>query len=74
MGIGGLQPHPAVDIFRNGYGDCKDKATLLSAMLSTVGIHSTIVLVDTHRGYVDPKAPSINGNHAIAAIEIPKGI
>ncbi len=73
MGIGGLQPHPAADIFRNGYGDCKDKATLLSAMLSTVGIHSTIVLVDTHRGYVDPKAPSMNGNHAIAAIEIPKG-
>jgi transglutaminase-like putative cysteine protease len=73
MGIGGLQPHPAADIFRNGYGDCKDKATLLAAMLSSVGIHSTIVLVDTHRGYVDPAAPSMNGNHAIAAIEIPKG-
>jgi hypothetical protein len=73
MGIGGLQPHPAGDIFRNGYGDCKDKATLLSAMLSTVGIHSTIVLVDSHRGFVDPNAPSIDGNHAIAAIEIPKG-
>ncbi len=73
MGIGGLQPHPAADIFRNGYGDCKDKATLLAAMLSSVGLHSTIVLVDTHRGYVDPAAPSIDGNHAIAAIEIPKG-
>jgi transglutaminase-like putative cysteine protease len=73
MGIGGNQPHFAGDIFHNRYGDCKDKATLLSAMLSTVGIHSTIVLVDHRRGVVDPEAPSIVGDHAIAAIEIPKG-
>jgi len=72
-GIGGIQPHPAGDIFRNRYGDCKDKATLLSAMLSTVGVHSAIVLVDTNRGFVDPEAPSSLGNHAIGAIEIPKG-
>ena len=71
-GIGGLQPHPAADIFRNRYGDCKDKATLLSAMLSTVGIHSALVMVDSERGFVDPDAPSLMGNHVIAAIEIPK--
>ena len=70
-GIGGLQPHPAADIFRNRYGDCKDKATLLSAMLSTVGIHSALVMVDSERGFVDPDAPSLMGNHVIAAIEIP---
>jgi hypothetical protein len=70
-GIGGLQPHPASDIFRNRYGDCKDKATLLSAMLSSVGVRSVIVLVDTHRGFIDPAAPSSLGNHAIGAIEIP---
>jgi hypothetical protein len=73
MGIGGNQPHFAGDIFRVGYGDCKDKATILSAMLSTVGIHSDLVMVDTHRGVVDPDAPSIAGDHMIAAIEIPKG-
>jgi hypothetical protein len=72
-GIGGLQPHPAADIFRNRYGDCKDKATLLSAMLSTVDIHSALVMVDTERGFVDPDAPSLMGNHVIAAIEVPKG-
>jgi hypothetical protein len=72
-GIGGLQPHAADEIFRNRYGDCKDKATLLSAMLSSVGVHSAIVLVDTRRGIVDPDAPSLMGNHAIAAIEIPAG-
>ncbi len=73
MGVGGYQPHAAEDIFRGRYGDCKDKATLLSAMLSSVGIHSALVMVDTERGVVDPDAPSIWGNHMIAAIEIPKG-
>jgi len=71
MGIGGYQPHPAADVFRNHYGDCKDKATLLSAMLSAVGIHSALLMVDTDRGVIDPDAPSIVGNHMIAAIEIP---
>jgi hypothetical protein len=73
MGVGGYQPHPADDIFRGRYGDCKDKATLLSAMLSSVGIHSALMMVDTSRGVVNPDAPSIMGNHMIGAIEIPTG-
>ncbi len=73
MGIGGYQPHFAGDTFRNRYGDCKDKATLLSAMLSSVGVHSALMMVDHRRGVVDPDAPSIVGDHMIAAIEIPAG-
>jgi hypothetical protein len=73
MGVGGYQPHPASDIFRGRYGDCKDKATLLSAMLSSVGIHSALMMVDSERGVVNPEAPSIWGNHMIGAIEIPAG-
>ena len=73
MGVGGFQPHAADDVFRGKYGDCKDKANLLSAMLSSVGIHSALVMVHTERGVIDPDAPSIVGNHMIAAIEIPKG-
>jgi transglutaminase-like putative cysteine protease len=73
IGIGGLQPHPAADVFRYRYGDCKDKVTLMIAMLNAVGVRSTWVLVDTHRGFIDPKLPSLEGNHAIAAIEIPAG-
>jgi len=72
VGIGGYQPHPAADIFRNRYGDCKDKATLVSAMLSAVGVHSALMMVDSERGVVDPDAPSLVGNHMIAAIEVPK--
>jgi hypothetical protein len=73
IGIGGLQPHPAADVFRYRYGDCKDKATLLITMLNAVGVRATWVLVDTHRGFIDPVLPSIEGNHAIAAIEMPAG-
>lgn len=73
IGIGGYQPHPAAAVFHNRYGDCKDKATLLIAMLNSIGIHATYVLVDTRRGFVDADVPSIDGNHAIAAIELPDG-
>lgn len=73
LGIGGYQPHAAGDVFHHRYGDCKDKATLLSAMLSSVGIHSALLMVHTDRGVVDSDAPSLVGNHMIAAIEVPPG-
>ena len=38
VGIGGWQAHLAGDTFANGYGDCKDKATLLITMLHEAGI------------------------------------
>ncbi len=74
IGIGGYQPHPAADVFRYRYGDCKDKVTLLSAMLKEAGINSEYVLVDTERGVVKPDVPSTLFNHAIVAIELPKEI
>jgi len=73
-GIGGFQSHFAGDIFRNRYGDCKDKTTLLISMLQAVGIQADYVLVDDRRGVVDPEAPSLYGNHMITAIEIPDGV
>jgi hypothetical protein len=66
-----MQAHFAADIFRNRYGDCKDKTTLLISMLQAVGIKAFYVPVDDRRGVVDPNAPSLLGNHMIAAIEIP---
>ncbi|GGG93701.1 DUF3857 domain-containing protein [Silvibacterium dinghuense] len=73
IGVGGYIPHAATDTYRNRYGDCKDKATLLLAMLNAVGVRGTWVMVDTERGVVDAETPSLIGNHMIAAIEIPKG-
>jgi len=73
-GIGGMQAHFATDIFRNRYGDCKDKTTLLISMLQAVGIKAFYVPVDDRRGVVDPNAPSLLGNHMITAIEIPADV
>jgi transglutaminase-like putative cysteine protease len=73
-GIGGLQANHAADIFRNRYGDCKDKATLVISMLQVAGIHAVYVPVDDERGVVDPDDPSLMGNHMIAAIEIPADV
>jgi hypothetical protein len=72
-GIGGYRAHFAGDIFRNGYGDCKDKTTLLIAMLDAAGVHAHYLLVDTGRGVIDPEAPSLYANHMIAAIDLPVG-
>jgi transglutaminase-like putative cysteine protease len=74
VGIGGFQPHPASDVFAHQYGDCKDKATLLSTMLKQIGIDSYYVSVDTERGIVNPKFPSIRFNHVILAIHLPDKI
>jgi hypothetical protein len=72
-GIGGWQAHPAGQIFRNHYGDCKDKTTLLIAMLKSVGVDAYYFHVDSRRGVIDPKAPSLAGNHMITAIALPAG-
>lgn len=73
-GIGGYQANHAADIFRNRYGDCKDKTTLLISMLQVAGISAYYVPVDTSRGFVDPASPSMAGDHMITAIEIPSGV
>lgn len=71
IGIGGYQPHPAAAVFTHQYGDCKDKATLLSSMLHEIGIESYYVLIDVRRGIVNPEFPSPRFNHAILAIRLP---
>ncbi len=72
-GIGGLQAHYAADIYRNRYGDCKDKTTLLISMLQAVGIKAYYLHVNSERGVIDPSAPSLIGDHMITAIEVPDG-
>ena len=75
IGIGGYQPHLASDVFTHRYGDCKDKATLLSTMLKEAGIDSYFVLIHTKRGFVLPDFPSaMSFNHVILAIRLPDSV
>ncbi|MGC2753606.1 MAG: DUF3857 and transglutaminase domain-containing protein [Candidatus Acidiferrum sp.] len=75
LGIGGWQPHPASDVFSHHFGDCKDKATLMSTMLKEIGIDSYYVIVNVNRGAVNEKTPAVNWfNHAILAIKLPDSV
>ncbi|HEY6765337.1 MAG TPA: DUF3857 and transglutaminase domain-containing protein [Candidatus Sulfotelmatobacter sp.] len=75
LGIGGLQPHPASDIFSHRYGDCKDKSTLMGTMLHEIGVDSYYVLINTNRGVTTAKTPAHSHfNHAIIAIKLPEGL
>jgi hypothetical protein len=76
LGIGGQQPHPAAAVFTNRYGDCKDKATLLSSMLKEAGIDSYYVVINAERGVVTSATPPHIGgfNHVILAVQLPQGL
>jgi hypothetical protein len=76
LGIGGYQPHPAVDVFAHKYGDCKDKVTLMSSMLKAINVDSYYVVINSERGAVTPETPAHTGgfDHAILAIKLPDGV
>jgi hypothetical protein len=75
LGIGGWQPHPAAEVFVHRYGDCKDIATLLAAMLREIGVDSYDVRINVRRGVVTPATPAhLAFNHAIIAIKLPEGV
>jgi hypothetical protein len=72
IGIGGYRPHPAGEIFSHRYGDCKDKATVLSSMLAQIGVKSYYMPIHATRGIYNEKTPPNSAfNHVILAIQMP---
>ncbi|MGI9035407.1 MAG: DUF3857 domain-containing protein [Pyrinomonadaceae bacterium] len=69
---GGYRPHLATEIFAKSYGDCKDKANLMRAMLNAVGITAYMVSITADdAGYVRAEWASPHQfNHCIIAIKI----
>jgi hypothetical protein len=66
LGDGGIVPNHADDILRNRYGDCKDKSTLLVALLTAKGIEAESAMVNAGRAYTLPKLGDISPiNHVI---------
>jgi Domain of Unknown Function with PDB structure (DUF3857)/Transglutaminase-like superfamily len=76
LGIGGWQPHPAAEVFSHRYGDCKDKATLMAAMLREIGVESDYVVINTERGSVTPDVPAhlTAFDHVVLALKLPDGL
>ncbi len=75
IGVGkgnGFRPHAASQVLAKAYGDCKDKANLMRAMLKTINITAypvAIYLGDPTRVREEWASPS-QFNHCIIAIKV----
>lgn len=67
FGIHGFKPYKVDRVLARRFGDCKDKASLMYAMLDHLGIKSKLVLLRMHHlGQLDPVPASLAVfNHAI---------
>ncbi len=71
FGIGRFQPHTPDEVLDHGYGDCKDKDTLLESLLRAKGFTTAPVLIGAGIAPVtDLPSPAVF-NHAITTVEMP---
>lgn len=70
FGIEGIRPRRCALTMARGWGDCKDKATVIVTMLRELGIPATLVLVRTGmRGNIESRPASLAPfDHAIAYV------
>ena len=73
FGENSIVPHSPAETLKQKYGDCKDKSTLLIAMLNTAGIPSYMALLDAGPGEdVLPNLPGLGMfDHAIVYVPGP---
>src|SRR4029077_21237218 len=66
------KPYKVTQVLARRFGDCKDKASLMPALLREVGVPAELVLVRTrHGGRLDPQPASLAVfDHAI--VYVPK--
>jgi tetratricopeptide (TPR) repeat protein len=71
FGEGSIMPRTPTETLSNKYGDCKDKATLLVAMLRQAGVRAHTALLRSGIGYdVEPDLPGLGHfNHVIVVTE-----
>jgi tetratricopeptide (TPR) repeat protein len=70
FGIGRYQPHHAGEVLENQYGDCKDKHTLLAAMLSSLGLHPNAVLIGAGVRFNEAVPSPGSFNHLITTVPV----
>jgi transglutaminase-like putative cysteine protease len=70
FGVHSYQPYPLATVERRGFGDCKDKAAMIVALLRAVGVPAEFAMVRTRSaGEVDANAYSVQlFNHAVAYV------
>jgi hypothetical protein len=67
FGINGIRPRTPALVLQNRYGDCKDKANLLIALLADMGVDAHFCLLNRGSS-TDVSFPSWQFNHAIAYV------
>ena len=68
IGKGAFKPRPASETLYHLYGDCKDKSTLMCAMLAVAGIEAVPALTNTTYPVLE-KLPSLSQfDHVIVAV------
>ena len=71
VGIGGFCPFAAVDVDKDGYGDCKALVNYTKALLKVAGVDSWYCLVygnHEEKENITDDFASVQGNHAILCI------
>lgn len=71
IGENSHRPHSPEEVFKNRFGDCKDKALLYASILQKAGIKAYVALVNTslRNKMLDATPAPGHFNHAIVAIE-----
>jgi transglutaminase-like putative cysteine protease len=67
LGVGAFRPRTPEQVWKQRYGDCKDKANLLVAVLEKLGIPAEFCLVNRF-GHTFTDWPSWQFNHAVARV------
>ncbi len=70
FGVGRYQPHAANAVLENQYGDCKDKHTLLAAMLTALGEHPDAVLIGEGIRFNEAVPSPSAFNHLITRVTV----
>ena len=66
LSLGRVIPNNAATVLKNKFGDCKDKATLMAALLAAKGIASEAALINSGNVYTLPEPPTLVAlNHVI---------
>lgn len=70
FGVGRYQPHAAADVLAYQYGDCKDKDTLLEALLRSAGFITAPALIGVNMAPApDVPTPAVF-NHVITTVDL----
>ena len=70
FGVGRYQPHHAEEVLENQYGDCKDKHTLLAAMLTVLGLHPDAALIGSQIRFNEAVPSPDVFNHLITHVVV----